>query len=554
MLSAVRNFRCRRHHCQAGSFAAATLLIWLGVGGQVLAQPPYDNEQTPEGWAWAQIKQRKDANFNIRCGSPELDPSAESETRWTESCRRLSAAFLVDVLTHDPWRKQVPYAGVNIIGARIQGDIDLRSAKLDRAFIVDNSRIENDINLTGARTDSVIGFVGSRVAGDVRAELFHAELSLRLYHTKFNKGVRLNNAKIDRNLILDGAALQGDLNAAGLQVGATLFMRSSSRFKASFKEVGLRRAKVTGRVEMNEAAFDGELEAEALQVGDSLLMLGVTGAKPIRMQFARIGGNLDIRHAILAELDLSGASVAGEFSLGRSKTMNDVFWRIKEAKPGDLILRNARVASLVDTKDAWPISGHLHLDGFAFTRLGVFAGDTGREMRARGMDWWDGWARRDSVYSPTPYEQVAAALMASGDRSAADEIRFLGRARQHQSEEDWWPWIFSGFLRFVAGFGIGDYTFRVLYWVVGITAAGAAYLWTCVPAARAHGLVWCSGASLNRLLPVIEINKEFSDFFDDPNRVRLTARQSVVFSVIAMVGWVLGAILIAAISGLTQKL
>ena len=314
----------------------------------------------------------------------------------------------------------------------------------------------------------------------------------------------------------------------------------------------LRRAKVTGRVEMNDAAFDGEFEAEALQVGDSLFMLEVTGAKPIRMQFARIGGNLDIRRAILAELDLSGASVAGEFSLGRSKTMNDVFWRIKEAKPGDLILRNTRVASLVDTKDAWPISGHLHLDGFAFTRLGVFAGDTGREMRARGMDWWDGWARRDPVYSPAPYEQLAAALVASGDRSAADEIRFLGRVRQHESEEGWSS-IFSGFLRLVAGFGIGDYTFRVLGWVLGITLAGAAYLWTFVPAARAHGIVWCSGASLNRLLPVIEINKEFADFFNDPNRVRLTAWQSLVFSVIAMVGWLLGAILIAAIAGLTQK-
>ena len=174
--------------------------------------------------------QRKDANFNIRCGSPELDPSAKSETRWTESCRRLSAAFLVDVLTHDPWRKQVPYAGVNIIGARIEGDIDLRNAKLDRALIVGNSRIENDINLIGARTDSIIGFVGSRVVGDVKAELFHAELSLRLYNTKFNKGVRLSNAKIDRNLILDGAA--GRETGRGRTAGRSyLFMRSSSWFQ-----------------------------------------------------------------------------------------------------------------------------------------------------------------------------------------------------------------------------------------------------------------------------------------------------------------------------------
>jgi hypothetical protein len=52
---------------------------------------------------------------------------------------------------------------------------------------------------------------------------------------------------------------------------------------------------------------------------------------------------------------------------------------------------------------------------------------------------------------------------------------------------------------------------------------------------------------------VIEINKEFTDFFNDPGRTRLTSWQSFVFSVIGIVGWVLGAILIAAVAGLTQK-
>ena len=52
---------------------------------------------------------------------------------------------------------------------------------------------------------------------------------------------------------------------------------------------------------------------------------------------------------------------------------------------------------------------------------------------------------------------------------------------------------------------------------------------------------------------MIEINKEFTDFFNDPNRTRLTGWQSFVFSVVSLIGWVLGAILIAAVSGLTQK-
>ena len=74
-----------------------------------------------------------------------------------------------------------------------------------------------------------------------------------------------------------------------------------------------------------------------------------------------------------------------------------------------------------------------------------------------------------------------------------------------------------------------------------------------VPAAKLHGPIWCFGASLSRLLPVIEVNKEFADFFNDPKRERLTGWQSFIFAVVSIVGFVLGAILIAAVSGLTQS-
>jgi len=67
-----------------------------------------------------------------------------------------------------------------------------------------------------------------------------------------------------------------------------------------------------------------------------------------------------------------------------------------------------------------------------------------------------------------------------------------------------------------------------------------------------HGIIWCSGASVARLLPCIEINKEFTEFFD-PKYKQLTGPQNFVFSVIGMIGWFFGLILIAAISGLLAK-
>jgi hypothetical protein len=112
----------------------------------------------------------------------------------------------------------------------------------------------------------------------------------------------------------------------------------------------------------------------------------------------------------------------------------------------------------------------------------------------------------------------------------------------------------SGFLQWVAGFGTGSYTFRVLYWVIGILVLGALYLRTRVKGMRDghHGLFWCFDVSLARLLPLIEVNKEFIEFFNDPERKRLTGWQGFIFSAIGIVRFVLSAILGAAVSGPTQ--
>ena len=806
----------------------ATFAFSAAIGGQAPAQAPYDNAETSEGWAWAQIKDGKPANFNERCGTPALDPRPDSEADWTDGCRSISAKFLVDILTRAPFHGKVPSAGINIVGARIDGDIDLRNAKLDRSILIERSHIEDDVNLDAARTDSSVAFVESRIAGEFSARHLRADHSLVLNGSKLMQDVSLLNAKIDgsvemegstfdgaldarsmavagyvsmeatehgaarfKNMNLagakvggdfsmDGASVDGDIIADGLQVGSRLFMRSSDEHKASFKgvsliaarvesavlmagatfdgklnaeamkvgaylfmgstqknkarfktvnlvganiagdldmggiivdgplvadglqvgsallmrsqgrqngergipgnqswfkdEVRLHSARVAGLVDMDGATFEGDLIAEAMDVGTHLLMrstkehkasfkgvdligakigsdfdlegatvdgkldasalqvgarllmrssrergkptfgevefnsvkvtgladmtgatfkgelradgldvggfllmrvdeaggrtsftwlgmhsakigssvdlAGAIATKEISMAFARIEGSLDIRGTTLGALNLFGASIAGALRLGQLDQDMPMRWIKEGGEPGSLSLRNTTIANLADTKDAWPPEGYLHLDGFSFARLDSHSGDA----RARSMKEWDQLIRRDRDYSPTPYEKLTAALVAAGDRDAADEMRHFGRVRQHESEKNWWSWISSGFLRYVAGFGIGHYTFFVLIWVVVITAAGGAYLWQSVPEAARRGRLWCCGATLNRLLPVIEINKEFTDFFNDPDRKRLTHRENFAFSLIGIVGWVLGLILIAAVSGLTPKL
>jgi hypothetical protein len=51
---------------------------------------------------------------------------------------------------------------------------------------------------------------------------------------------------------------------------------------------------------------------------------------------------------------------------------------------------------------------------------------------------------------------------------------------------------------------------------------------------------------------VIEINKEFTKFFNDAEPNGLTGWRSFIFSAIGIVGLALGAALAAAVAGLTQ--
>jgi hypothetical protein len=105
--------------------------------------------------------------------------------------------------------------------------------------------------------------------------------------------------------------------------------------------------------------------------------------------------------------------------------------------------------------------------------------------------------RLDPNYSPASYAQLATAFTNSGDPDAANKIRYLGR--------------------------------------------------------ETRGAIWCFCASLAQLLPVIPINKELTEFFNDPERTRLKGWQVFAFSTLGVVGLALGTILLVAVSGLTRS-
>jgi uncharacterized protein YjbI with pentapeptide repeats len=342
------------------------------------------------------------------------------------------------------------------------------------------------------------------------------------------KGVDLTGAKVAGSASMSGADFNGVLDADYLQIGGSLGMATIPPNKANFsKDVNLNGAKIAGKLDMTGAIFAGRLNADSLTVGGDLYMRQACQAEEGVMVFAHVGGNLDLRGASLADADLSGASVAGELRLDGQ---DSVLCPKSNGKSDLLSLRNAKIGNLMVANDALTATRRLRLDGFSFGRVGGFEGDTETQLRERSMKWWDNWARLDPDYSPTPYTQLAAAFTNSGDSDAADDIRFLDRERQRDAacKETWLrgSCLLQTVLGSVAGYGIGSHTFVVIPWVLAFWMAGTALLWWTVPAAKHNGAIWCFCASLAQLLPVIRINNELTDFFNDPERTRLRAGRS----------------------------
>src|SRR3954451_10167172 len=141
------------------------LLIAIAV--PAWAQALYDNSQTPEGWAWAQIKAGQKADFNRRpeCGGKSLDP--HEEAGWDNHCRQISPQFLIDILTIPKWRDQIRQSRVALVGARIKGDLDLAMTEITTALSLAASRIEGALYLMDARLKRLVLLNGSVITGAV---------------------------------------------------------------------------------------------------------------------------------------------------------------------------------------------------------------------------------------------------------------------------------------------------------------------------------------------------------------------------------------------------
>jgi hypothetical protein len=346
-------------------------------------------------------------------------------------------------------------------------------------------------------------------------------------------------------------------------------------------------AQVDGQMAMDgvTVADQQPFSGERLRVGRDLFARSAGFGGVVSLRSLTVDGSFDLRGSHVRRMELGNAVIGGDLRLGGEQVW--LHWDYCDLGGPRLDLRNARVGNLQDDDLAWP--PHVTLEGFSYTHLGGYGGERQQDMRNRPIRWWRDWLSKDPIYSAQPYAQLASVLTAAGDSDGAADIRFFGRDRERsellrgctwlqkldlvEPPEDtrpchWAAGLGLSALQAFIGYGIGDYNFRAAFWALGLALIGTIIL-GFAPGVRGvrpvrfltrgrrgprqKSVLWCFGASLHQVLPLITISREFSDFFDDPERERLYSWQHFAFGLLALGGWALGLFVVAAFSGLIQR-
>ncbi len=498
---------------------------------------------------------------------------------------------------------------IDLRNAYVGNQIDMNGASIARkqtfdaeylhvgtgGLILQNVRFGGSVNLREAHIEGQISMVGSSVADQ---QTFDAEVlrvgagGLIMRNVKFGGHVDLHDAHIEGQMDMEAASVADKqaFEAQHLVVGTGLLL---DRVKFG-GPVDLIDAHAGGLMSMDGATLASVLEAERLHVEGAFFARFAVFDGSVGFRFLTVDGALDLRDSHVSKLDLGGASIRGDLLLGgrfADGSEHWLRWGPCDGLAPSLNLRNTRVGNLQDDVRAWPAC--MTLEGFTYTHLGGFGGEQRQDMRNRSIEWWRGWLMRDPVYSAQPYAQLASVLATAGNRDGAADIRFFGRDRERTellggctwlpSRVRWpglvehldntrpchlWPGLGMTALQLFVGYGIGDYGFRAVGWALTLALVGMVillfapgvrglrpfrFLSTAPRGPRQRSLLWCFGASLHQVLPLVTINQEFSDFFNDPNRQRLYAWQHVAFGILALCGWALGLFVVAAFSGLIQS-
>ncbi|WP_324783698.1 oxidoreductase [Streptomyces sp. H51] len=409
-------------------------------------------------------------------------------------------------------------SSLKLSGVRISGTLDLAGGTVVPYVEMRGCRFERDVLLPEARFTTV-RLIDCSVPR-LEAARVHTEGDLHLPRCRFRGGVRLTDARIGTDLMLnqavvhrdrsgrsiagDGLSVGQDLQAELLESHGELSLRGA-KIGVSLSLRGARLANPAARLALNAPQLTVERTLYLTPAGvGSPLLSGTTPERGTRIQRFECLGGVRLDDGRFGDaVDLERARFVftddQELSLRRVQTPELRFLGEAPAR-GKVVLSGARVVNLVDRASAWPGPGNLQMGGFTYEALVP----RGPFPLAERLDWV---SAATAEYNPEPYERLASVLRAGGEDEDAREVLL---AKQRRRRETLPPaaklWGYAQDWTVAYGYRPG----RAAVWMAVLWAAGSlAFAHASHPPVENAGSpVWNPALfALDLLLPVIDLGQ-----------------------------------------------
>ncbi|MGW0734576.1 oxidoreductase [Streptomyces sp. NPDC002851] len=336
-------------------------------------------------------------------------------------------------------------SSIKLVGVQITGTLDVAGGQVEPYVELHNCRFEKEILLPESHF-TTLRLVDCSIPRFEAARL-HTEGDLHLARCRVHRGIRLTDAQIGTDLLLNQTVVHRDrlgraIVADGLSVGQDL----QAEMVEAHGELSLRGAQVGVSLSLRGSRLTNPYGSKALNapqltvertlyltpaaVGGSGYQAGTTPARGVRVQRFECHGGIRLDDGRFGDaVDLEQARLVleseQEISMRRIQTPELRFLGDRPER-GVIVLSGARIVNLVDKSTSWPGPGAFRVGGFTYENLVP----RGSFPLTRRLEWL---AAATPEYSPEPYEKLATVLRNSGEDADAREVLLAKQRRRRET-------------------------------------------------------------------------------------------------------------------------
>jgi hypothetical protein len=427
-------------------------------------------------------------------------------------------------------------SGIELVDAHIGGELGLSGAYLSNTtgyFALAADGIKVDQNMTCSTQFTAKGAVRKRFTARGSISLIDAHIGgslifsgANLVKPKRQLALAADRLIVDKDIFFDNSfTAHGQIELTDAQIGGALNLSGAHISGAHISDV-------MDDADPPLADLGFALVADGIKVGQEMTCEDFTAEGHVSLINAHIGQNLSFKNANLDSINLGLKGLeASEVRLGFSTA------------PKKLDLTHAQIRVLADDSAVWPV--YITIEDEQ---------DKNRTDVQKRLTWL---RRHPLGYRPQPYEQLAAVYRAAGENSAVRKI-LIGKQEDRRAYlrrnhvppvrvlGRFWDWFLN------ATIGYGYRPLRILLWLAALVILGA----VTFDLLHASGLIRPkAGADPQEFHAVLYALDLLFPLAALKHRDGFIAQGQAVWWVISctLAGWLLGAILVAGLSGVFKR-